>query len=376
MKNSYNFSKDETLCIKALAILLMLLHHLFTFPEKLTDGASFTNLYTMSDGRTIEYLFGNYGKLCVALFMMLSGYGMYCSYKNNKDNITSSIAKRIKGVYIKYWQVFIIFVPLGLLLGSEKISHLPVDWITNFFAINTTFNDETWFLTIYIIIICMSPAILRWFERKHSNPWIDMIIIMAFSALANTALISFTSTNPYLTDFYNSYFWQKMMLALIMLPMFATGCFLAKYDLITKVRNSIKSGVAVKLIGIALLIISFIMRANWSNMNGWGWDKLDYIYAALFCIASVLILDGFKYIKKSLVFIGKQATGIWFIHTYLCYYYFQNIMYAPKNPVLIFLFVLSLSLLIAWGLNIGFGYLWIKLTTLYDSYSKKKEKSA
>lgn len=371
MKNSYKFTKDDTLSIKALAIILMLLHHLFTFPDKLTNGASFTNLYVFSDGRSVEYILGNYGKLCVALFMMLSGYGIYCSYRANNEGLGSSILKRIKGVYIKYWQVFIVFVPLGLLIGSEKISHLPVDWVANFFAINTNFNDETWFLTTYIIMICISPAIIFWFERKRSNPWINGAIIIAFSAIVNTVMISFTSTNPYFTDFYNSYFWQQMMIALIMLPMFAAGCFLAKYDIIARIRNSIASPVAAKIIGVIIIILSFILRENWAKRTGWGWDKLDYIYASLFCIAFALILDGCKYINKILGFIGKQSTGIWFIHTYLAYYYFQDTMYAPKNPILIFLFVLGLSMLIAWGLNTCCKYLWDMLTTQYNKYASK-----
>lgn len=120
LMNTYKFSKEDTLCVKAAAIILMLFHHLFAFPDKLTADATLNSLYTLSDGKTLEYILGDFGKLCVALFMMLSGYGIYLSFKNNSSDISKTILKRIKNAYIKYWQIFIIFIPLGAIIGSKK----------------------------------------------------------------------------------------------------------------------------------------------------------------------------------------------------------------------------------------------------------------
>ena len=99
--SSYQFSKEDTLCVKALAVMLMMIHHLFGFPEKLQEGVSFMSLSTLSSGHTVMSLAGNFGKLCIALFMILSGYGMYCSYRNNPDNMTGIILKanRFIGVF-------------------------------------------------------------------------------------------------------------------------------------------------------------------------------------------------------------------------------------------------------------------------------------
>ena len=145
--NCYKFLKRDTNCIKALAIMMMLFHHLFTFPEKLKDGAGVNSLYTFSDGRTLECLLGDFGKLCVAIFMLLSGYGVYKSFCSKNGNYTSIIMCQIKNVYIKFWQVFVVFVLIGAWLGAENISMKAIDWIKNFFAIETTFNAEWWFLT-------------------------------------------------------------------------------------------------------------------------------------------------------------------------------------------------------------------------------------
>ena len=149
MKN-YTFSKVDTSCVKGLAVIMMLWHHLFTFPEKLNDGITFQNIYIFKNGQTLEYILGDFGKLCVAIFIMISGYGVYKSFRVTNENYTENIVRRVKNIYIKFWEVFIIFVPIGLILHSEKITNYKMDWIKNFFALETNFNGEWWFLTQYI----------------------------------------------------------------------------------------------------------------------------------------------------------------------------------------------------------------------------------
>jgi len=355
--NTYKFSKNDTLAIKALAVMLMLIHHLFTFPDKLNNGAYFDNLFTFENGVTLEYVMGNFGKLCVALFMMLAGYGMYCSYQKNKENVDTLITKRLNTVYIKYWQIFIIFIPIGLIIGAEHIEHSLVRWVTNFFAIETTFNGEWWFFTIYILMILIFPIIIRWVDRKHANPWSDIILVLIINEFFNTSLLTFLKTNVYTKDYYGTFITQKIITLLVMIPMFLAGCYLAKYDVIAKIRNKIPSPVIAKLIGIAILAVTFILRKNWPMPSNWGWDRLDFIYACTFTIAFALILDGLAAVKNTLAFIGKQATGIWLIHSFFCYYYWQDFTYATQNPILIFIILFVISFALSYAIELGFNYL-------------------
>ncbi len=364
----YNFSKTDTLCIKALAVFLMLAHHLFAFPDKLKDGAAFNKLYVLSNGQSICELFGNFGKLCIALFMVLSGYGIYSSYKNRDtgSGCTSIVLKRIKSVYIKYWQIFFVMVPLGVIIGSEKITKSICDWIKNFLALETTFNDEWWFITMYIIVILLFPFIIKWIDRKNPNPIADIIILIAFNAFVNTALISFVSQNPYFSSFNDTYFWQKISVAIVMLPMFTIGCYMAKYDIFSLVHEKLPYEILKKCIGLLLLAVIFILRHNSSMFTKWGWNRLDFIYAAIFCIAFSLILNRLDYVKKVLALIGKQATGIWLIHSFFCYYYFQQFTYALKNPILIFIITLAVSFAISYAISFICSYVWKHFKTLYE----------
>lgn len=368
----YNFSKTDTLCIKALAVFLMLIHHLFTFPDKLSGSADFNRIFVFDDGSNICELFGNFGKLCIAIFMFLSGYGIYMSFKNKdtKDSYSPIVLKRIKSVYIKYWQIFFVMVTLGVIIGSEKITSSVCDWVKNLLALETTFNDEWWFITMYVIVILLSPFVLKWLDRKNANPITDIIILISFNAFVNTALLSIVNNCTYLSSFNGTYFWQKGIVALIMLPMFAIGCYMAKYNIFSLIHQKLPLEISKKFIGLILLAIIFILRQRWAMRTGWGWDRLDYIYAAVFCISFSLILNRLEYVKNVLAFIGKQATGIWLIHSFFCYYYFQEFIYAPKNPILIFLLTLAVSFVLSYGISFICSYAWKKIKPLFDDYER------
>jgi len=55
-----------------------------------------------------------------------------------------------------------------------------------------------------------------------------------------------------------------------------------------------------------------------------------------------------RVVKSVLVIFGRQSIGIWLTHSFFCYYYFQELVYSPKNPILIFLLAFGLSFLSAW----------------------------
>ena len=347
MKN-YTFSKVDTSCVKGLAVIMMLWHHLFTFPEKLNDGITFQNIYIFKNGQTLEYILGDFGKLCVAIFIMISGYGVYKSFRVTNENYTENIVRRVKNIYIKFWEVFIIFVPIGLILHSEKITNYKMDWIKNFFALETNFNGEWWFLTQYILIILMLPFLFGWLNRKKANMWTDIFYIITFNVVVYTVLFPFVGSNSYFSAFSTSYYWNKMSSAIGMVPMFLMGAYMAKYNIVEKVLQMLNNNVKIKLFGLITLWCVFELRGNWIQRCQWGWDQMDFIYAALFIVVCACLLEGIEVLKKGLNLIGKHSTGIWLTHSFFCYYYCSSIIYAPRNPILIFLFLLVVSVATDW----------------------------
>ena len=91
MNKEFSFTKNHTEILKGVAILLMLFHHLFAFPEWYVEGVSYIGIPLRAN--TLEYVIGQFGHICVAVFAFLTGYGMFFSYKSGSI-IKKSFKKR------------------------------------------------------------------------------------------------------------------------------------------------------------------------------------------------------------------------------------------------------------------------------------------
>ena len=107
-----SFSKEDTKVVKGIAICLMLYHHLFAYPHKILEGIGFVSLYSFGETTLSTYI-GQFGRICMPMFLFLSGYGTYLSSQKTGD-ITSLAAKRIKGLYTAVWQVFFLSLPVSV----------------------------------------------------------------------------------------------------------------------------------------------------------------------------------------------------------------------------------------------------------------------
>ena len=362
-KARFTVSKTDTLAIKAVAVMMMVIHHTFGFPERLAEGVGYDSMMSLRGGQPLEFMLGSFGKLCVALFMLLSGFGMYRSYLNRKRengevSFTQMIVKRIKNVYIKWWQILIIFGLIGLWLGAANIPTDSAVWLKNLLVIDTGMYPEAWFLVPYLITMCLFPLIIRWFERKHANMWVDAVFIFLLNTIVISLIIPTVSKYECLAVLCGSFFYQRIIVTLATLSMFMAGCFLAKYNVIERIRACFDYGYIAKLVGLVMIATVYVIRQNMLMPVQWGWDTLDFFYAAVFTIGMLLLLDGLNLIKKFLAFIGKQATGIWLIHAFFCYYYFQKFTYSFRNPILIFLFLMVVSSLLSWVIGLILSGIW------------------
>ena len=118
--NKVTFTKKHTQIAKGFAIILMLFDHLFWM-----DYGKYTSVFPkLPDGHSLEWAIGSVGNICVAMFLMLSGYGMYIvANKVEKYSIKDSLV-RIKNVWCDYAVITIIFVIIDLICGKIKFNLL------------------------------------------------------------------------------------------------------------------------------------------------------------------------------------------------------------------------------------------------------------
>ena len=147
---SIALSSEDSKVIKGVAICLMLCHHLFS-----------NDLY--SGDSPMALFLAVFGKVCVSLFLLLSGYGMAVQYSKVIENVSGVgkwfshtarfLAKRFLNFYVGYWIIFIIFVSIGVfaygmsLESRYETDNVAFPLIVDFFGFMgyKSYNITWWF---------------------------------------------------------------------------------------------------------------------------------------------------------------------------------------------------------------------------------------
>ena len=108
-------SKDRSILIKGIVIIMMLWGHLFGGDH----GNLCTHLIYVMNEPFAKWLSNACGP--VDFFLLLSGYGLAYTYDHKGLWITQQL-KRILKLYIHYWIVLLLFVPIACFMMPE---HYP-----------------------------------------------------------------------------------------------------------------------------------------------------------------------------------------------------------------------------------------------------------
>lgn len=193
------FTKNDTAIVKGIAIIFMFMHHLFAFPDRIKDGASYISLFSIS-GTNMEFLIGTFGKICVAMFLFLSGFGIYKKITDNRENTISVIFKQLNGLYINYWIIFIIFVPIGFFVGIREFKFFEL--FDNLIGYNSTYNGEWWFFQLYVLTMLTFPITIKIVRNSSVISIFNIILINVVVCTILPTLVN----NGILITFSQSFF--------------------------------------------------------------------------------------------------------------------------------------------------------------------------
>ena len=166
----------DTNVLKGIALLLLLCHHCFE------PGQPYDDVLLL--GHPLFQNIGKFSKLCVAIFVFLSGYGL--TAKTMKDggigNLWNFYRYRYMKLMLNYWVVYLLFVPIGILFfhrtfpmvyGDNWIFKAIVDFLgIHYIVVGHPFgyNATWWFFSCIILLYFIFP----WLWRNR-NMWIVMI---------------------------------------------------------------------------------------------------------------------------------------------------------------------------------------------------------
>lgn len=166
-------TKDMSSMLKGIAILMMLAHHLWGFPDRM-QGNSIPSICVQ---------IGEAFKMCVTIFLFLSGNGLYITYKKRGCLETT---RRVWNTYKKFWRIFFVFIPVGLLFF--RMSFHWGEFFGNMFCLTYSYNHEWWFLGTYIELLIVLSFFLR-FEKIRGFAMLLIASSIVFRILSETIFV-------------------------------------------------------------------------------------------------------------------------------------------------------------------------------------------
>ena len=322
---TYNMDKSQTIILKGVAILMMLYLHLF---DTLSVVDTLCENYIHIGNLPLSYILSRCAHP-VVMYVILGGYGLYRKYSLDISNysILSSI-RRVARLYIHYWVVLFISLPIASLLHPLKYPGSLLDFVLNGIGISHSYNLTMWFLFPYALLIICSKFVFRFVDRMPS------LSVLMFGSLY---LISY-----YLCWEYGEFLRGKVCLYNVVLMLnfllpFIIGVIFAKYHIIDNIKRAF-DGKSVILIILLLPVI--VLRACTD------FDLVNILYAPILVLL-LAVIEFPKGLKTLLGTLGKRSTSMWFVHAYFCYYLFRDFIYGFRYPLIIFVVLVAVSYMVS-----------------------------
>ena len=195
-----NLTKEHSIQIKGVAILCMVLFHLFGFPERIPTSVQWMGM-----------------PIIKALQICVPGYGLQCIVA--KGAVTwMSIGKRLKKLYLSFWWVAIPFISVGCIVGYYAPDVKNIFY--NLSGLTTSCNGEWWFFSLYAELL-----VLFYFVSKIKLGWKGYLLLMLGLLILTRGLnCALHLDEEVIVE-------RHLKMILIDLNIFMLGCFFAKFNI-------------------------------------------------------------------------------------------------------------------------------------------------
>lgn len=315
-------TKNDTFFLKGVAVILLLIHHLFYINSGLYD-----DFYIC--GQPLVQTIGVVSKVCVSIFVFLSGYGLVRSNSVGHFSVFSFYVKGLTKLYANYWLIYLLFVPVGILFFNRMVYRTPLDAGIDIMGFarsfkTPTYNPTWWFYSCILPLYLLFPLLRGFLSKKKYAAllWAGGIAVMYVPALFLLEPIR------------------------IYLLSFIVGMLFAHYNLLTYI-SSIRFFDNF-FIWIVFLLCAIYWRQYGSFMIG---EYFDLILALVGMCLFVVIRRNRIIKSKFMFFMGKHSFNIFLFHTFIFYLYFPQLIYATSNPIVIFLSLLISCMILSWAME-------------------------
>lgn len=323
------FTKEHTLILKGILILMLLIHHLF-YPEILVEYA--VNTFIQDTVLLLSVVM--WCKICVAGFCFITTYGVtrkFMSMPQKKPgNYAEVVAVRLIKLEMTVWLIYILAV-----LYKKFIMNMRLDYGCNnvqsaiyiFFDMlglanytgTPTINVTWWYLSLFILLVLSMPLIYYAYSKGRYLLLGPVCLLPAVIFLKAEGVL------------YSE-----------LLPVALLGTAFAYENWFEKIKQWNRSWRKLILFAALLLCGWFSFEVNQYVNYRLSWLLIFFL--------PILVQEYISYVpvlSHILKFIGTQSTNIFLIHTFIYYYFYTEIIYSLYDSWKIYIAVLAVSLIVS-----------------------------
>lgn len=341
-------SKRDSNILKGLAVILMLIHHL-EFANVQDVPVMIGNPFAKELWTFLTVV----GKICVAMFVFVTGYGTTksVSSEHNIYDVSKKTTSRYVNLLLSYQFLFVlalIFAPLSydrFAVYGEDVPTSIVYFLIDFFGCadvlgTPTYNATWWYMSLALTLIAVFP-ILLWLCKKCG-----FVLLPAFF---------------FVLRYFNTYFTMSWYI-----PIAVLGILCAQQNVIEKVTQRFtNTSFGKKLLVCAGLMLTGAFFLFLRYKTTYWWDVFDLVITFILVLIVCLVINKIPFVSSSLAYIGRHSMNIFLVHTFYFHYWFREHIYSFKYPILILLMLLLECLLVSIVIEL------IKKKIRFNVFSKK-----
>ncbi|MCU6710274.1 acyltransferase [Paenibacillus sp. J5C_2022] len=321
-------SKQDTRALKGMAILLMVLLHLFA--RKDVEGLYFAA--PQWNGVPLVYYLALLGDACRPIYLFVTGYAFYVmSNRPLRESMRKNLFRILK-LYVNYWVVFLLFVPLFFIVRPEQWQQIKAYMLAmDFLGLSNHVNGAWWFVQIYILMVLLSPLLLAIVKRVHYIPLLLITgALYLFSHLQRYwSIIDFGQNNVLL------YVNNVGVLFGTSVFSFVVGALFAKFKVYSRIYRRLHKLPYLQIGCLFGFVILFLFHMTIESS----------VIAPLNAVAIIcfyLLLKKGPAVRRGMAYISSHSTNIWLTHMFFYQTIFSDLTFFPKYPPLIFLWLIVL----------------------------------
>ena len=349
------FTKTQTNVLKGVAILMMMWHHCFLSGRYQGYDISFFPL-----GESRVTTIAAFCKICVTVFAFISGYGLYLSYQQDGERLSTPrwMGRRLVKVLSGYWVIFVAAMvvcmaidrsPMEFYFSQGRYGGL-VKVLLDFFGLSNLFGTSNfcytwWYMSAAVMFVVLAPLCFAGMKKYG-----DIAVMLVLVALPRLVGEGFPGTE----HFYS------------FLPAFCIGGMFARHKSFDAFHN-LRVGNHPRLSGVlkfaALVVLCGLAYKLSTHTRVNTYWELNYaIYPIPIILFTVEYLAKVPGLKQVLFFLGKHSANIFMIHTFIRSTYGADLVYGQSHFITVMAVLLVSALLLSMVVEL------VKKAVHYDAW--------